>query len=1593
MIDFFKSQMDYIYFLYGLGFFSLATVCFLLVKTHDKKLRWFWLGLFGLVHAVNEWLDLFALMYGDGSFFKLVRLAFLAVSFLFLFEFGRASFNILHKKKVPSFVYIFLFILLFMGWHWGGTDGLGIVSRYCLGFCGSCFVALVFFISAYQGEKGLKTWRIVAGITFFSYGLTQLVIAKGHVFIPPFLTQEVFLKNFHFPIQLARTILAFVSSFMLWSYWYLTWGASQQLTLVKRDLGLKKILYAALILFVAIVLGWFVIEGIGHRSTLQDEDKFLSRAETAAAAINPRSIKHLTASSSDLDQLTYSRLREQLKLVKKANKDLRFVYLMVSKKGQIVFLLDSEPEQSPDYSPPGQIYEEASPLLKRNFSNKNSFIIGPYQDRWGTWISAFSPIKDVASDTSVAVLGMDINHGLWQRQVFKNRSTGIFIVFSFFVILICGFILIELSRLATARFSQANMFLELMMNSIPNPVYYKNKEGVYLGCNDAFGEFFGCSRKDIIGKTVFDLMPEETARKFYKEDLALIKTLGVQVIDSKVTHADGSVRDLIVSKSSFTDMLGEASGIIGVYVDITERRRAELALKKSLDEISDLYNNAPCGYHSLDENGVFVRINDTELQWLGYEKEEVLGKKKFSDCVAPANLEIFKINFPILKERGWLKNVEIDIVRKDGTIFSALLNCVAIKDEKGHFLMSRSTVFDVTEHKKVQADLLEKEEQFRAIYEGSSDAMMILGDKKFLGCNPQTLKIFGFDSIEEFISRSPGDVSPATQPDGRDSFLAAQEYVQKAFQEGRTQFEWVHQRKNGEVFSADVLLSAFRYLGQYVLQATVRDITENKKLEEDREKFLYNMNERMKELNCLYGISKIVEKPGISLEGIFQEVVELFPSAYQYSEIACARIVFENSEFKTDNFKITEWKLSSDIKVDEKKVGVVEVCYLKDRPQLDKGPFLNEEKKLIDAAAERLGRIVERKRLQELVFSEKERLSVTLSSIGDGVIATDVEGKVILVNKAAEVLTGWRQDEAFGQFSSIVFHIISEVTRELCKNPFQEVLRTGEVMELENHTVLIAKNGEERVIADSGAPIHDRAGKIIGAVLVFRDITKEKKMLDDLKAAEKEWQRTFDAIADILFIQDKDFNIVKVNRACLDALKLSEDQIIGKKCYEILHHAGHPWPNCPFAQTRVDQKVHTEEVDDPVIGVPLLVTTSPIFKEDGNFYGSIHIAKDISVIKKYQHELEKKNKDLEQLDQLKSDFISIVSHELRTPLAITKEGISLVLDGVTGEINVKQRKILKLSKDGMDRLARLINDLLDISKIESGRVQLLRKSTDLVKLAEKVLGDFSLKAREKKLKIALNTKTPEVVLNIDEDRIIQVFVNLIGNAMKFTEAGSVEVSLDDDGDEVRCVVADTGRGIAEKDLPKVFDKFVQFGRTAGGGEKGTGLGLSIAKGLVELHNGKMWVESEFGKGTRFIFIIPRKTTMERVREHIEKAIGVAIKDSAEFSLIVVTLSYSDKIRGEQRESGLMELADQMEKVFRKRIYRQKDSVLNCLDKFFIILGDCNKPNSSTIRDRLAQELEEFLKSKNLGVDVKVDWQITTFPDDGNTYQSLIEKVE
>ncbi len=242
-------------------------------------------------------------------------------------------------------------------------------------------------------------------------------------------------------------------------------------------------------------------------------------------------------------------------------------------------------------------------------------------------------------------------------------------------------------------------------------------------------------------------------------------------------------------------------------------------------------------------------------------------------------------------------------------------------------------------------------------------------------------------------------------------------------------------------------------------------------------------------------------------------------------------------------------------------------------------------------------------------------------------------------------------------------------------------------------------------------------------------------------------------------------------------------------------------------------------------------------------------------------ELEKANEELKRLDQLKSTFISSVSHELRTPLTVIKEFISLMLEGHVGALTDDQREYLGIANKNIIRLTNLIETLLDFSRIESGKGLKLRfEPVCLMEVVEDAVMTFSQQLEEKRIALEnqLDPDTPLVL--IDRNRLVEVFINLIGNGIKFTPPGG-KISIDSRGltekrDYLKVMVADTGVGISQEDLPKVFDRFFQGGRTQTGLISGTGLGLAIVKEIVEGHQGSIQAESKLGSGASFMFTLP-----------------------------------------------------------------------------------------------------------------------------------------
>lgn len=629
--------------------------------------------------------------------------------------------------------------------------------------------------------------------------------------------------------------------------------------------------------------------------------------------------------------------------------------------------------------------------------------------------------------------------------------------------------------------------------------------------------------------------------------------------------------------------------------------------------------------------------------------------------------------------------------------------------------------------------------------------------------------------------------------------------------------------------------------------------------------------------------------------------------------------------------------------------------------------YVERDVDILDRLANIYGVAIQRKREEDSLLESTALLYTTLMSIGDAVVSTNAVGRITFMNGVAQAITGWTPEMALDHHVTEVINIINQRTGETVKSPVEKVLETGLPVRLENHTTLISRWGTMYSIDHNASPLKDADGNITGVVLVFRDVTKERSVANQLAESERKYRLLVENINEGIWVIDKDSLTTFVNPAMASMIGYTCEELIGKRLADVMDEDGRR-----AAERNIERRKNgISEVHDFTFThkngskVYARVATSPMYDDNNEYIGAIAAISDVTERRKIEENLLMMSQTLEQspsvvvitdtkgdieyvnpkfteltqytlsevkgknprilksgellpeqyeemwkaldsggdwvgefhnrkkdgslywehvrlfpirnaagstthyvkvaedvtktrlLDRLKDEFISTISHELRTPLSITKEGISLVLDEIPGKINEKQSKILSSARDSADRLARIINELLDISRLESGDMVLYRENISIKGLIERLAITFREKFQTKGLELNVKLPSTDLVLNIDGNKITQVFTNLVDNALKFTAHGSVNIIIEDLGDHVKCCVSDTGSGIAEEDIPSLFSKFRQFGRMPGAGDRGTGLGLAIAKGIVEMHKGVMTVESRAGEGSNFCFTLPK----------------------------------------------------------------------------------------------------------------------------------------
>jgi PAS domain S-box-containing protein len=369
-------------------------------------------------------------------------------------------------------------------------------------------------------------------------------------------------------------------------------------------------------------------------------------------------------------------------------------------------------------------------------------------------------------------------------------------------------------------------------------------------------------------------------------------------------------------------------------------------------------------------------------------------------------------------------------------------------------------------------------------------------------------------------------------------------------------------------------------------------------------------------------------------------------------------------------------------------------------------------------------------------------------------------------------------------------------------------------------------------------------GSALENAQLYDEVNKEKAYIENL----------VDNAGDAIISTDVGDRILTWNHGAEVIFGYSKEETVGQSLTILLpsHRAGELEEIRDKVRiTGVIRNLEVRRIRKDGIIIEASLAVSPIKDKDDNVIGFLHLARDVTEKKRYEQRLK-------ELDKMKSAFVSNVSHELRTPLTAIKASADNMLDRLIGDLNGKQVGYLTRIKSNSDRLARLINDLLDLSTIEAGKIDLRPTNLPLVTLVKEAAESLRTVAAEKLINLTVMSADPGVIAWADRDKVIQVLMNLIGNALKFTPTGGkVTIAVAKNSAAwIQISVTDTGPGIPAEEVNKVFGRFYQIGQAGTQKTQGTGLGLAISKALVEMHGGKIWVESEAGKGSTFSFTLP-----------------------------------------------------------------------------------------------------------------------------------------
>jgi len=950
---------------------------------------------------------------------------------------------------------------------------------------------------------------------------------------------------------------------------------------------------------------------------------------------------------------------------------------------------------------------------------------------------------------------------------------------------------------------------------------------VITDVNDTMCKMAGRSRKQLINSSFPAYFKEQGLAE---EGVKLTFNQGA-VTNYVLTLVSTEGKEVPVSFNAavFRDNTGTVRGIFASARDITAQKQLEEKLQASQFYTRSLIESNKDALMTTDSLGIITDVNKQMEQLTGLRSDALIGtpfKGYFTDP------QLAEEGVKQVLRDGSVTNYELTAISKEGKETTVSYNAVTFTDRDNKLQGVFAAARDITEQKKLEQQLRESQAYNRGLIEASVDGLITVDPLGVISdVNDRMCQMTGY-ARSELVGTPFGDYF--TEPD------RAKDGVKETFDKGVvTEYSLTLVSRTRRFLQVSFNASVFRDASSNIrgIFASARDITDRVRLEEQlRESQAYNRGLIEASVDGLItvdpeGFISDVNEQMCRMTGYVREdlIGTLFKKYFTQPDWADRGV----KKTFAEGF-VTNYELVLRTKAGHKTIVSFNASVFKNSDGKIQGIFASARD------------ISEQSRLQTQLVEQQAYNRSLIEASADAQFAIAPDGIITDVNEEATRLTGYSKKHLINSRFSQYFTDPAMATTGV-KKTFEE----KRVLSYE--LILITRQGRKTSVSFNAGVFNDAQGTALGILAAARDNTEQKKLELQLREQQFYTRSLIESNIDALMTTDPLGIITDVNEQMEKLTGFTREELIGSpfKSYFTDPDRAEDGIRLVLKEAKVTNYELTAQNNNGVKTVVSYNATT-FYDREGKLQGVFAAARDVTDRKQFEETLQEANR-------LKSEFLANMSHELRTPLNGIIGFSEFLVDRKAGDITAKQEEYLTdILNSGM-HLLQLINDVLDLAKVEAGKMELNTETFSVKNAIDEVCSVVNGIAEKKSIKIAINVAPDISEINIDKHKFKQILYNLLSNAVKFThDGGKVGIIAEPEGRSgISIKVKDTGIGMSKKGMDMLFTPFVQLDSSISRKHEGTGLGLALTKKFVELHNGRLTVESEVKKGSTFTVYLPK----------------------------------------------------------------------------------------------------------------------------------------